>query len=141
VTYTVWLGDRFIGEADLTSERVEPRYCSGRFIPAPGNEEVVPTTDPSLQIRDSNGRVVPTDWVTVYDLDENLVEDDDLEFDEPYDPELEASIEHDAALVREWIEAREAETVDESDDESFGEDEEFSRYHIQIRLAADAAIA
>jgi hypothetical protein len=141
VTYTVWLGDRLIGEADLASERVEPRYCSGRFIPASGNEELVPTTDPSLQIRDPSGHVVPTDWVTIYDLDEDLVEDDDLEFDEPYDPELEASIEHDAALIREWIDAGEAESLDESLDESFGDDEEFSRYHIQIKLAADAAIA
>jgi hypothetical protein len=139
VTYTVWLGDRLIGEADLAKERVEPRYCSGNFFPLPGNEALFPTTDPSLQLRDSTGRLVPTDWVTVYDLDADWIEDDELEFDEPYDPELEASVEHDVALIREWSEARDAESFDADDDEPLGE--EFSRYQIQLRLAEDATIS
>ena len=139
MTYTVWLGDRLIGEADLASERIEPRYCSGTFTPVPGNEALVPTTDPSLQLRDSSGNVVPTEWVTVYDLDADLIDEDDLEFDEQFDEELEASIEHDAALIREWIEARDAEHLDQSDNGPFEATEEFSRYHIQVRLAADAA--
>ena len=138
MTYTVWLGDRLIGEADIANQRVEPRYCSGNFFPLPGNEALFPTTDPALQLRDPTGKLVPTDWVTVYDLDQDPIEDDEIEFDAPYDPELEASIEHDAALIREWMEEREAEGVDDTDDELFGE--EFSRYQIQLKLAEDAAI-
>ena len=139
MTYTVWLGDRLIGEADLENERVEPRYCSGSFVPIAGNEGLVPTTDSSLQIRDASGKLIPTDWVTVYDLEADPIDEDDLGFDEPYDPELEASIDHDVALFREWMnETRETESFDESDDELFGE--EFSRYQIQLRLAEDAAI-
>ena len=140
MTYTVWLGDRLIGEADLANERVESRHCSGNFIPTPGNEALVPTTDPSLHIRDSSGKIIPTDWVTVYDLDADPIGDED-EFDEPFDEELdeelEASIVHDAALIREWIEAREAENV--ADEASF--DDEFTRYQIQLRLADGAAIS
>ena len=139
MTYTLWLGDRLIGEADLANERVEPRFCSGNFFPLPGNEALFPTTDPSLQLRDPTGKLVPTDWVTVYDLDADPVEDDEIEFDEPYDPGLEASIEHETALIREWIEEREAENLDDTDDDLFGE--EFSRYQIQLKLAEDATIS
>lgn len=139
MTYTVWLGDRLVGEADLANERVEPRYCSGNFFPHPGNEGLFPTRDLSLQVRDPSGKLIPTDWVTVYDLDGDPIEDDELEFDEPYDPELEAAIEHDAELIRQWLEEREAEKgFDDTDDEMFGE--EFSRYQIQLKLAEDAAI-
>jgi hypothetical protein len=138
VTYTVWLGDRLIGETDIANHRVEPRFCTGNFFPLPGHEALVPTTDPSLHVRDSAGNLLPTDWVTVYDLEENPIEDDELEFDEPFDPELEASVEHDAALIRQWMEEREAEGLYDSDDEAFAE--EFSRYQLQLRLAVDMAI-
>ena len=139
MTYTVWLGDRLIGEADLANERVEPRNCSGNFTPIPGSEDLVPTTDRSLLIRDASGKVIPTEWVTLYDLDAEPIEDDELEFDEPLDEELEASIEHDAALIREWMQAREAENFDDdSEDDLFAD--EFSRYQIQLRLADGAAI-
>ena len=138
MTYTVWLGDRLIGETDLANERVEPRYCSGNFFPVPGNEMLVPTTDSSLQVRGPTGKVIPTDWVNVYDLDADPIDDDDLGFDEAFDEELEASVEHDAMLIREWIEAREAEDFDDADDEPFAD--EFSRYQIQLKLAKGAAL-
>lgn len=137
MSYTVWQGDRLIGETDLASERVDARYRSGNFIPTPGTEEFVPTTDHSLQLRDAGGNVIPTEWLTVYDLDADIL-DDDADFDEPLDEELEASVEHDAALIREWMSAREAEVFDDSDDDRFSE--EFSRYQIQLMLAEGAAI-
>lgn len=138
MSYTVWLGDRLVGEADIANQRVEPRYCSGNFFPLPGNEALFPTRELSLQVRDPAGKVLPTDWVTVYDLDDDAIEDDELEFGEPYDPELEADIEHDAALIREWLEEREAEGFEDGKDELFGE--EFSRYQIQLKLTEDATI-
>jgi len=138
VTYTVWLGDRLIGETDLANERVEPRYRSGNFFPVPGNEMLFPTTDSSLQVRDPTGRVIPTDWVNVYDLEANPIDDDDLGFDEQLDDELEASIEHDAVLIREWIDAREVESFDDAEDEPWID--EFSRYQIQLKLAKGAAL-
>jgi hypothetical protein len=138
VTYTVWLGDRLIGETDLADERVEVRYRSGNFFPIPGNETFVPTTDPLLQLRDESGAHIPTDWMTVYDLDADPIDgEDDVGFVEPFDEELDAAIEHDAALIREWIEGRDSED-DESDGDLFSD--EFSRYQIQLKLAKGASI-
>jgi hypothetical protein len=129
----VWQGDCLIGETDLSNERVDPRYRSGNFLPSPGSEALIPTTDLSLQLRDANGRVIPTDWVAVYDLDARPRDDEeDLDFDDSFDEPFE----DDLALVREWIGAKER--LDETDDEPFGE--EFSRYQIQLKLAEDAAI-
>ena len=138
MSYTVWQGDRLIGETDLASDRVDARYRSGNFIPVPGTEELVPTTDSSLQLRDAGGKVVPTEWLTVYDLDADIV-DDEADLDEPLDEELEASVDHDAALIREWMAARELEAFDAcDDDDDFVE--EFSRYQVQLMLAEGAAI-
>jgi hypothetical protein len=137
VSYTVWQGDRLIGETDLANERVDSRYRSGNFIPIPGTEELVPTTDSSLQLRDAGGTVVPTEWVTLYDLDADIV-GDETEFDEPLDDELAASVEHDAALVREWMAARDSEHFDDSNDDEFSE--EFTRFQIQLKLIEAAAI-
>jgi len=133
----VWQGDRLIGETDLANERVDSRYRSGNFIPIPGTEELVPTTDSSLQLRDAGGTVVPTEWVTLYDLDADIV-GDETEFDEPLDDELAASVEHDAALVREWMAARDSEHFDDSNDDEFSE--EFTRFQIQLKLIEAAAI-
>ncbi|HEY6827690.1 MAG TPA: hypothetical protein VI259_12605 [Gemmatimonadaceae bacterium] len=140
MSYTVWQGDRLIGETDLANDRVDPRYRSGNFIPVPGTEELVPMTDSSLQLRDADGKVVPTEWVTVYDLDAEINddEDDEADFDETLDDELAASVDHDAAVIREWMAAREAEAFDDCDDDDFCE--EFSRYQIQLLLAEGAAI-
>ena len=137
MSYTVWQGDRLIGETDLANDRVDARYRSGNFIPVPGTEELVPMTDSSLQLRDAGGKVVPTEWVTVYDLDAEIVDDED-DFDEPLDEEIETSVDRDDALIREWMAAREAEAFDDCDDDDFGE--EFSRYQIQLMLAEGAAI-
>lgn len=137
MSYTVWQGDRLIGETDLANERVDSRYRSGNFIPIPGTEELVPTTDSSLQLRDAGGTVVPTEWVTLYDLDADIV-GDETEFDEPLDDELAASVEHDAALVREWMAARDSEHFDDSNDDEFSE--EFTRFQIQLKLIEAAAI-
>lgn len=133
MTYSVWQGDCLIGETDLSNARGDARYRSGNFLPSPGSEALIPTTDLSLQLRDANGRVIPTDWVAVYDLDASLMDDEsDPDFEDPFDEPFE----DDLALVREWIEAKER--LDETDDEPFGE--EFSRYQIQLKLAEDAAI-
>ena len=145
--YTVWQGDRLLGETDLTYEPLRPRHRGGTFFPTPGSEVLIPTADLSLQLRDASGRVVPTDWLAVYDLDASPVagddEDDldaddldDIEFQEMLDAELEAAQEHDAALVREWLAQRDA--FDDADDDPLGD--EFSRYQIQLMLAEDAAI-
>jgi hypothetical protein len=133
VTYSVWQGDCLIGETDLANERVDARYRSGNFLPSPGSEALIPTTDLSLQLRDANGRVIPTDWVAVYDLDARPTDDEeDLDFDDSFDEPFG----DDLALIREWIGAKER--PGETDDELFGE--EFSRYQIQLKLAEDAAI-
>jgi hypothetical protein len=138
--YTVWQGDRLLGETDLTYEPLRPRHRGGTFFPSPGSEILIPTADLSLRLRDSSGRVVPTDWVAVYDLeatpgdaDDDL---DDVEFDEMLEAELEVSAEHDAAVVREWLADRDR--FDEQDDDPLGD--EFSRYQIQLMLADGAAI-
>lgn len=140
MTYTVWQGDCLIGETDLAYEPVRPRHRGGNFFPSPGNEALIPTADLSLQLRDSTGRVIPTEWVAVYDLDASAIERDEVElddlgFDEPLDEELEGAVEHDALFAREWKADAE---FDEADDGPLGE--EFSRYQIQLMLTEGTAI-
>lgn len=138
--YTVWQGDRLLGETDLTYEPLRPRHRGGTFFPSPGSEALIPTADLALQLRDSRGRVIPTDWVAVYDLHatpDECDEDDleDVEFEAMLDADLEAAEEHDAVLVREWLAERLS--FDEPDDDTLGD--EFSRYQIQLMLADNAA--
>ena len=141
MSYTVWLGDRLIGETDLGDEQIAHRFRSGNFTPIPGTEALLPTTDSSLHLRDPSGNLVPTDWVTVYDLDADPIDEEDFTFDESFDEELEAEIEHDAALFREWIDTREAGRFDDSDeDDDQSSAQELSRYQIHLRLAEDATI-
>ena len=95
-----------------------------------------------LELRDSNGAVLSTEDIGIRDrhLLEELFPIDDLEFaDEPFDPELEASINGDVALIQEW-------QPDGSGDgdifEVFDEHEEepLSRYHVVVFFAEDSAI-
>lgn len=139
--YTVWHGDRLLGETDLTYEPLRPRHRVGAFFPSPGSELLIPTADSSLQLRDSSGRIIPTEWVAVYDLDASRdadVEDDfgDVEFEKMLDAELEAAQENDADLLREWLAQRDA--FDEPYDDALCD--EFSRYQIQLMLADRAAV-
>ena len=64
MTYTVWLGDRLIGETDLGDERIAHRFRSGNFTPVPGTETLLPITDSSLHLRDSSGNLVPSELET-----------------------------------------------------------------------------
>jgi hypothetical protein len=143
--YTLWQGDRLLGETDLTYEPLRPRHRGGSFFPSPGTEALIPTADVSLQIRDARGRVVPTDWVAVYDLEGPLAERDvddfddldhldDLEFAEVV--HAEAAEEYEAVLLRDWLAQRNA--FDEQGNDPL--DDEFSRYQIQLMLADGATI-
>lgn len=95
-----------------------------------------------LELRGPDGSVIPTEWIDVRDTEflQSLVDDrerDEDIFGSPedseFDPELEAAIEHDLAIIEEWH------ADDPPTDESF-EAPTFPRYQIQVGLENDAAI-
>ena len=95
-----------------------------------------------LELRDPSGTVISTEDIGIRDshLLEELYPIDELEFgDEPFDPELEASMDLDLALTHEW------QPDDDSDDSTFDafdehEEELLSRYHVVVFFPEDSAI-
>lgn len=95
-----------------------------------------------LELRGPDGAVIPTEWIDVRDLEflEALVDEREREEDifgssedEAIDPELEAAIQHDLAIIDEWH------ANDPPEDESWEEPEPL-RYQIQVGLVSDASI-
>jgi hypothetical protein len=95
-----------------------------------------------LELRDPSGTVISTEDIGIRDrqLLEELYPIDELEFgDEPFDPELEALMDHDLDLMQEW------QPGDDDDDGIFDEfdehdDEPLSRYHVVVFFSEESAI-
>lgn len=94
-----------------------------------------------LELRGPDGSVVPTEWIDVRDTEFllSLVEEHEREEDifgasedDEVDPELEAAIEHDLALIEESH-------ANPPEDESWDE-RPFPRFQIQVGLNDDSAI-
>jgi len=86
--YTVWQGDQLVGETDLSYEPARPRHRAGNLFTSPGAKSRISSADLSLSLRDATGRIIPTEWVVLYDLDSSAVAGDaaesgDFAFDEP----------------------------------------------------------
>lgn len=99
-----------------------------------------------LELRAPNGSVVPTEWIDARDNEVTLSlarEDEYPTLPDPLfaeteeDKQLLASIEHDAALLEEWLGP---DWDDDSDGRPWEEKPEFPRYQIQVGLFNDAAI-
>lgn len=102
-----------------------------------------------LQLRAPDGSLVPTEWIDVRDIELLLSlidEDEDTLESEPYDPELEAAIEHDVALIEEWFADEESgdqgwDAEPDTEEDSWQERRSMPRYQIQVLLAPEARLA
>lgn len=111
-------------------------------------EAIVHAESLELELRGPDGRVIPTEWVDVRDTEFLLsLAREGEDFEDPLadpDPEIQAAVEHDLALLDEWAEAREPDgfwrDYDEDGDQPWVEPKSCPRYQIQVRLLDDAAV-
>jgi hypothetical protein len=93
-----------------------------------------------LELRGEDGRVIDTEWIAIRDTEMILssLSDDELDLDDftsAYDPELEATIQHDADLIAEWF----GDDDDSGDLELDGtydwlDQPDFPRYQVLVEL-------
>ncbi len=128
-----------------------PKHRMGDLTPTALGERLLPSElhldSLRLELRGPDGLVIPTEWIDVRDaefaaamardnapLDESLLAEDD-------DPEIQAVVEHDYALIKEWNGFREPSGFwDGYDGEAWGEGLSYPRYQIQVRFMDDSAI-
>jgi hypothetical protein len=140
-----------LGETELDYMRCMPGHRMGDLTPSALGERLLASEvhldSLALELRGLDGRVIPTQWIDVRDaaFAAILARDpiDDADYPDDEDPEIQAAIDHDVALIREWMDAREPDgfwkDYDDDGDRPWLESS-FPRYQIQIRLVDDGAI-
>ena len=114
--YTLWSRDRLLGETDLDYVRCMPKTRMGELVATALGETLLagePDCDAlELELRDASGHRVAAEHVSVQDCDrlarlgERAFAEDEARMQE-MDPELQAMVDHDAALLQEWMDAGE----------------------------------
>ena len=89
-----------------------------------------------LELRDEAGVVFQCEWIEIHDIAEVLTDEDfDWDDDQPMDPELEASIDHDAELLESFFDA------DDYDKTPWAPPDprwEMTRYHMMVYLGDES---
>lgn len=147
--YSLWHNDTLIGHTELSYVTCMPRSRMGEFSPTDlglellaGNEHLEGL---DLQLRDENGRVIPAEHISTQDcnrlarLGREAAERCELDVEE-LDEESRAAVEHDTALVEEWMAEREPDDLwkDYDGEEAWDESKPF--YQIFVYLYDDNAI-
>jgi hypothetical protein len=149
VRYSLWHNDTLIGHTELSYVTCVPRSRLGELIPTELGLELLIVNEHleglELQLRDESGGVIPTEHISTHDFTRPspLGADDveGLDFDEAaLDDETRAAIEHDAALIQEWMADSEPDDLwkDYQDDVSWDDGRPF--YQIVVQLYDDHAI-
>jgi hypothetical protein len=149
VRYSLWNNDTLIGNTELSYHVCIPEHRMGELTHTDAGLELLLGNEHleglDLQLRDENGRIVPTEHISTQDanrlarLGREVMEPYDFD-EEELDEETRAVIEHDAALIDEWMAAREPEDL-WSDYEGEGTwDESKPFYQIFVRLRDANAI-
>jgi hypothetical protein len=152
VPYTIWSRDRLLGETDLGYVRCMPKHRMGDLTPSAIGERLLASEahldSLQLELRGSDGRVIPTEWIDVRDTEQLLalageIPDEDFD-DAEMDPQLRADIDHDRAVIEEWDREREPDGLWEDYDRSLIREWQdtvmFPRYQVQVRLIDDADV-
>lgn len=157
--YTLWSTEGLLGESELDFVWRDDRRRAGFLDPtelgeillgiAPGTPIETPPPDMSLtlELRDENGVVIPTEDIFVRDIDYvmSLVDDahDEPRLSPEQEAEIERSVEHDLAL---FFASDEPDEPDEPDDETAWRSpnqppaSRWTRFQIHVRLIDDASI-
>jgi hypothetical protein len=86
----------------------------------------------TLELRDETGVLFPCEWIRINDIDDHTWADDDIYDDEELDPDCEAAIEHDVALIESYIDGNDQDCPSpwEPPDERW----DSFRYHMMVYL-------
>lgn len=147
--YSLWHRNTLIGHTELSYVTCMPRSRMGEFIPTGVGLEMLIANErlegPELELRDEHGRVIPTEHISAQDCNRlarlGLDDTASYEFDEEdLDEETRAAIDHDAALIEEWMAAREPDDLWKDYGEDVPWDESKPFYQIFVQLYDENAI-
>ena len=145
--YSLWNNDILIGHTGLSYHVCTRERRMGELTPTDAGLAILMANERlegmRLQLRDENGRVIPTEHISTQDanrlarLGRETMENDEFdEFDaEELDEETRAVIDHDAALIEEWMAAREPDDLwkDYDDDDAWDESKPFFQIFVHLR--------
>lgn len=147
--YSLWHKNTLIGHTELSYVTCMARSRMGEFIPTEVGLEILIDNEHlhglELELRDEHDRVIPTEHISMQDCnrlarpgaeDAVAYELDDADLDE----ETRAAIEHDVALVQEWMAEREPDDLWKDYEEDVPWDESRPFYQIFVELTDETAI-
>lgn len=147
--YSLWHKDTLIGHTELSYVTCMPRLRMGEFAPTDVGLEILIGNEHleglDLELRDEHDRVIPTEHILTEDCnrlarlgaeDAGTYEPDDEDLDE----ETRAAIDHDAALVEQWMAEREPDDLWKDYGEDVPWDESRPFYQIFVELYDETAI-
>lgn len=148
--YALWNNDILIGHTELSYHVCVPEHRMGELTPTDAGLAILLENEHleemRLQLRDESGRVIPTEHISTQDanrlarLGGDAMENYDFD-DEELDEETRAAIEHDAALIEEWMAQREPDDLWDDYDDEVVWDESKPFYQIFVHLRDPNAIA
>lgn len=142
--YSLWTNDTLIGHTELSYHVCSPEHRMGELDPTnsglallAGNEHLEQV---DLQLRDETGRIIPTERISTQDanrlarLGREAMEDHESA-EEDLDDATRAAIEHDAALIEEWMAQREPDDLwkDYDDEDVWDESKPFYQIFVHLR--------
>lgn len=142
--YALWNNDILIGHTELSYHVCIPEHRMGKLNPTDAGLAILQKNehleDVRLQLRDESGRVVPTECISTQDanrlarLGREAMENDEFD-DEDLDEETRAAIEHDAALIEEWMAQREPDDLwnDYDDEDVWDDSKPFYQIFVHLR--------
>ncbi|MGH7636421.1 MAG: hypothetical protein ACREOK_02120 [Gemmatimonadaceae bacterium] len=142
--YSLWNNDILIGHTELSYHVCIPEHRMGELAPTDAGLAILQENEHldemRLQLRDEGGRVIPTEHISTQDanrlarLGREAMESHEFD-DEELDEETRAAIEHDAALIEEWMAQREPDDLwnDYDDEDAWDESKPFYQVFVHLR--------
>lgn len=144
--YSLWNDDILIGHTELSYHVCIPEHRTGQLTPTDAglamlleNEHL---DEVRLQLRDEDGRVIPTEHISTQDanrlarlgreaMDTRDFDEDDL------DEDARAAIERDAAIIEEWMAEAEPDDLwnDYAAEDAWDESKPFYEVFVRLRDA------
>ena len=147
--YSIWNNDTLIGHSELSYHVCKPDLRMGELTPTDAGLAVLLENERldglDLQLRDESGRIIPTEHISAQDanrlarLGGEAMENDDVD-EADLDDETRAMIDHDAALIEEWMAQREPDDLWKDYDEATAWDESQPLYQVFVHLRDPNAI-
>ena len=144
--YSLWNDDILIGHTELSYHVCIPEHRMGELTPTEAGLALLRANEHldglRLELRDEMGCVIPAEHISTQDanrlarLGREAAESCELD-EEDLDEATRAAIEHDVALVEEWMAAREPDDLwkDYDGEEAWDESKPFYQIVVELRDA------